>query len=301
MVRIPAFLKPGDCIALISPSRFAEPEQIAAAEDFASAHNWQIIAAPGLGASEGQLGGSDQARAEQINAALADPKVRAVWSVRGGYGAVRAVDLIDWSLLDRDPKWLVGFSDFTVLLAHSLSKNFASMHGPMAIQLARTASDETFEALADALKGSPKMLKTSFNGPDFSLQGPLIGGNLSVLYSLLGSSSFPDLSGCILAIEDLDEYHYHLDRMMQGLRRAGVFNGLAAVAVGSFSDLKDHDVPFGRSWSQIVRDGIPSGIPVVEGFGFGHESRNLTFIHGLAHELSATSGHAVLRPLLPSA
>jgi len=116
MVRIPAFLKPGDCIALISPSRFAEPEQIAAAEDFASAHNWQIIAAPGLGASEGQLGGSDQARADQINAALADPKVRAVWSVRGGYGAVRAVDLIDWSLLDRDPKWLVGFSDFTVCL-----------------------------------------------------------------------------------------------------------------------------------------------------------------------------------------
>jgi muramoyltetrapeptide carboxypeptidase len=124
---------------------------------------------------------------------------------------------------------------------------------------------------------------------------------LSVLYSLLGSSSFPDLSGCILAIEDLDEYHYHLDRMMQGLRRAGVFNGLAAVAVGSFSDLKDHDVPFGRSWSQILRDAIPSGIPVVEGFGFGHESRNLTFIHGLAHDLTATSGHAVLRPLLPSA
>lgn len=99
MLRIPAFLKPGDQIALISPSRFAEPEQIASAQTFAAAHGWELVLAPGMGDSDGQLGGTDDARAAQINWALAQPSVRALWGVRGGYGAVRAVDRVDWTLL----------------------------------------------------------------------------------------------------------------------------------------------------------------------------------------------------------
>ena len=150
MLRIPAFLKPGDQIALISPSRFAEPEQIASAQTFANAHGWKLVLSPGLGDSDGQLGGTDDARAAQINWALAQPSVRALWGVRGGYGAVRAVDRVDWNLLERDPKWLVGFSDFTVLLGESYVRGMASMHGPMAIQLARNASPDSFQALANA-------------------------------------------------------------------------------------------------------------------------------------------------------
>ncbi|MFZ9597336.1 MAG: S66 peptidase family protein [Schleiferiaceae bacterium] len=299
MIRIPAFLKPGDRVALISPSRFAEPEQVAAAQAFTKAHGYELVEAPGLGSSDGQLGGTDAERAAQLNWALAEPSVRAVWGVRGGYGAVRAVDHVDWSLLERNPKWLIGFSDFTVLLSETLQHQVAAMHGPMAIQLARNATPETFQALADALRGAPWTLESPRATEDVRAQGPLVGGNLSVLYSLLGSASFPDLRGCILALEDLDEYHYHLDRMMQGLCRAGVFDGLTAVVAGDFSDLKDHERPFGRSWSQILRETVPANIPVVEGFGFGHENRNLTFVHGLPHDLSATSGHATLRPLLP--
>ena len=299
MLRIPAFLKPGDQIALISPSRFAEPEQIASAQTFAAAHGWELVLAPGLGDSDGQLGGTDDARAAQINWALAQPSVRALWGVRGGYGAVRAVDRVDWTLLERDPKWLVGFSDFTVLLGETFVRGMASMHGPMAIQLALNASPDSFQALADAWNGSPWTLSGRTDSSDFSVRGPLVGGNLSVLYSLLGSRSFPDLRGCILALEDLDEYHYHLDRMMQGLRRADVFVGVLAVVAGDFSDLKDHERPFGRTWSQILREAVPAEIPVVEHFGFGHENRNLTFIHGLPHALDATLGHATLRPLLP--
>ena len=299
MIRIPAFLKPGDRVALISPSRFAEPEQVAAAQAFTKAHGYELVEAPGLGGSDGQLGGTDADRAAQLNWALSEPSVRAVWGVRGGYGAVRAVDLVDWSLLHRDPKWLIGFSDFTELLSESLQHRTAALHGPMAIQLARNATPETFQALADALRGAPWTLESPRAAEELRVRGPLVGGNLSVLYGLLGSPSFPDLRGCILALEDLDEYHYHLDRMMQGLRRAGVFEGLAAVVAGDFSDLKDHERPFGRTWSQILREAVPAPIPVVECFGFGHENRNLTFIHGLTHELAATSGHATLRPLLP--
>ncbi len=299
MLRIPAFLKPGDQIALVSPSRFAEPEQIISAQTFAAAHGWELVLAPGLGDSDGQLGGTDDARASQINWALEQPSVRALWGVRGGYGAVRAVDLVDWSLLDRDPKWLVGFSDFTVLLSETFSRGVASMHGPMSIQLARNATPDSFQALADAWNGSPWTLSGRTKAPDFSVSAPLVGGNLSVLYSLLGSRSFPDLRGCILALEDLDEYHYHLDRMMQALRRAGIFDGVRAVVAGDFSDLKDHERPFGRSWSQILREAVPIEVPVIEHLGFGHENRNLTFIHGLPHALASTSGHATLRPLLP--
>jgi len=207
MIRIPAFLKPGDRVALISPSRFAEPEQVAAAQAFTKAHGYELVEAPGLGGSDGQLGGTDADRAAQLNWALSEPSVRAVWGVRGGYGAVRAVDLVDWSLLHRDPKWLIGFSDFTVLLSESLQHRTAALHGPMAIQLARNATPETFQALADALRGAPWTLESPRAAEELRVRGPLVGGNLSVLYSLLGSPSFPDLRGCILALEDLDEYH----------------------------------------------------------------------------------------------
>ena len=294
----PPFLTPGDGIALVSVSRFGEGSVIEQAESWIRAQGFTPFRAPNLGARDHQFGGDDATRAADVNWAIAHPEVKAIWSIRGGYGAVRMVDAIDWNALRAQPKWLIGFSDFTLLLGHAFQQGLCAVHSWMPIQLP-TSTPKSLESLADLLRGTPHVL----SAPAHSLQrpgqteGPLVGGNLSVLYSMLGSPSFPNLQGCILALEDLDEYRYHLDRMFWGLKRAGVLEGLAGVAVGSFSDMKDNALPFGKEPLEIVAEALPPSIPVALGLPFGHESANEAFITGYHYRLVVDSAGGHLSPL----
>jgi len=294
----PPFLQPGDGIALVSVSRFGEPEVIAQADAWIRSQGWVPFHAPNLGARDHQFGGDDATRAADVNWAIAHPEVKAIWSIRGGYGAVRMVDAINWPRLKDQPKWLIGFSDFTMLLGHAFQQGLCAVHSWMPIQIP-SSTPKSLNSLAQLLGGHPQPLVAE-NHPlqrNGRAQGPVVGGNLSVLYSMLGSDSFPDLRGCILALEDLDEYVYHIDRMLWGLKRAGVLKGLAGVALGSFSDMKDNAIPFGKDALEIALHALPEGIPVGVGLPFGHESQNEAFLTGYRYHLVVDSAGGHLSPL----
>jgi muramoyltetrapeptide carboxypeptidase len=294
----PPFLKPGDGIALVSVSRFGEASVIDQAESWIRAQGFTPFRAPNLGARDQQFGGDDATRAADVNWAIAHPEVKAIWSIRGGYGAVRMVDGVNWSALASQPKWLIGFSDFTLLLGHAFQHQLCAIHSWMPIQRPMV-TETSAHHLAALLRGEPQALRAE-NHPlnqMGSVKGRLVGGNLSVLYSMLGSSSFPNLNGCILALEDLDEYRYHLDRMMWGLRRAGVLDGIKGVALGAFSDMKDNAIPFGKEPLEIIRDAFPKDLPLACNLPFGHLEDNEPFITGYAYQLDVDSNGGHLSPL----
>ena len=198
------------------------------------------------------------------------------------------IDLIDFTSFKKFPKWLIGFSDITVLQAQILSKtNIASLHAPMAFSFQPERFDEeSAEILRKALFGEGVSISLASHHmntyPSNSvLKAELFGGNLSVIYSLLGSGTLPVSNGRILFIEDLDEYLYHIDRMMVGLKRANFFNGLKAVLVGDMSDMKDNAIPFGKNALEIIHEHLSElGIPIVFGLPCGHEKRNLCLAFG---------------------
>ena len=295
---IPPFLKQGSGIALIAPSRFAEKGHIELAEKWIQENGWVSYRSPHLGTKEDQFGGSNKQRSDDFNWAIAHVDVHAIWNVRGGYGAVKIVDNINWSALEKDPKWIIGFSDFTVLLSHSIQQNIAGIHAFMPIQIP-SLSKKSLKGLVNTLAGSPGSMQAKHHPLNVNGQvtGKLIGGNLSVLFSLLGSCSFPQLDGCILVLEDLDEYKYHIDRMMNALRRSQVLQNLSGIVLGSFSEIKDNPQIFGKEVFEIIRENTPSNIPFGIGLPIGHTFNNESFINGLIYSLNVNVNGSLLIPI----
>lgn len=276
----------------------------------------------GIGRRHHQFSGRDDERAQAFQELLDDPEVRAIVCLRGGYGTVRIVDLLDWSTFKQQPKWVVGYSDITVLHAHLHQLGFRSMHAAMPVQfpgadipVQPTAADMPLQFPGAAMPVQPIAAEIPVQGPETgvvpahwrawlnqlmasdhkeahewnnfpwssrchvaragALDGILIGGNLSVLYSLLGSRSFPDLKGKVLFLEDVDEYLYHVDRMLTALKRAGMFKDLSGLLIGDFTGMKDHSIPFGSTWEEIILDAVSTyQYPVVFGVPAGHGEEN---------------------------
>ena len=276
MNRIP-YLKRGDRVALAAPARAVSPDEMAPAIAMLEAWGLQVDVPEGLYEREGQLAGSDAHRAALMQRLLDDPGIRAIFCCRGGYGTVRIIDRLDFTRFAEQPKWIVGYSDATVLHSHIHSTlGLPTLHATMPINM-HDAETPATASLRRALFGEP--LGIEWDAPAISplsalrspLSAPVTGGNLSILYSLLGSRSQIDTRGKILLIEDLDEYLYHVDRMMQALRRAGMLDGLAALLVGGLTDMHDNTVPFGRTAEQIVMEAVADkGCPVLFGAPFGH-------------------------------
>lgn len=292
-VQKPPYLIDGDEVALVAPARWLAEEDLAPAEDWLRSVGLVPVLAPNALGVLNQFSGTDAERAADLEWALRRPSVRAIWCMRGGYGSARAVDLVNWNLLREDPKWMVGYSDPTVLLAAAWGVGVASVHGTMPVNVAGNSMESlhTLNALwrGEAAQGwqvaAPSPAKWKELGwRAGTARGPLVGGNLSVLFSLLGSKTFPNLKGCILFLEDLDEYVYHVDRMLVGLKRSGALQGVVGVVVGGMTDLHDNAVPFGRSVGSLVLEHFPT-IPVASGFPIGHLANNQAFGHGLSHVL----------------
>lgn len=288
---IPPYLEKGDTIALTATARSISEEQIAPSVEFMKSKGFNVLVDPELFRVHKQFGGTDGQRAEFFNKMLANPSVKALWNVRGGYGTGRMVDGIDFGLLQRQPKWLIGFSDYTVIHCQVQKQlGMATMHGTMPIfmfQKSDTEYDEVMDAhrsLANALMGKhPGFdLKSNFKVNEADFEGEIIGGNLSVLLSVMGTPSEPDLEGKILFIEDLDEYLYHIDRMFQTLRRSGKLKGLRALLVGSFIQMHDHQVPFGYEVNDIVLEHTQNyGYPVIFDVNAGHHLQNMAIPFGV--------------------
>lgn len=267
-------LKAGDLVALAAPARRVSPEEMAPAVARLEAWGLRVRVPEGLYEAEGQLAGSDEHRAALLQGQLDDPEVRAILCCRGGYGTVRIIDRLDFTRFAQHPKWIVGYSDATVLHSHiHATLGHPTLHATMPINFPAEGDNADTQTLRAALFGLEEPLAWDPHplNREGTAEGAVVGGNLSILYSLLGSHSQIDTRGKILLIEDLDEYLYHVDRMMQALRRAGMLEGLKGLIVGHLSDMHDNTIPFGRTAEQIVLDTIRDcPFPVAFGAPIGH-------------------------------
>lgn len=284
----PPFLKKGDKVGIVAPARKILLEEIQPAIDILKSWGLEVVLGKNLFHQDNQFSGTDEERAADLQSMLDDANIKAIISARGGYGALRIVDSLDFKKFKKHPKWLVGYSDITVLHSHINGLGVQTLHATMPINF--TKNKQATETLHKALFGKKvnykivvHQLNKKNNGVKTSviLEGELVGGNLSLLYALAGSKSDIDIKGKILFIEDLDEYLYHVDRMMLQLKRSGKLKKLKALVVGGMTDMKDNTIPFGKTAEEIILDTVKEyNYPVVFGFPAGHIDENFALYFG---------------------
>jgi len=261
MRKLPSKLKPGDQIAIAASARKISRDELQDAIEIFESWGLKVVLHPKLFAIQNQFAGSDEVRAEVLNTYLQSPDIKAIIFARGGYGTVRIVDQVDFSYLDKFPKWLIGYSDITVVHSHvNTNTNWCTIHATMPINMQKqNINNESVLALKKMLMNDDEIVYPIITHQLNKLgkaNAEIVGGNLSVIYSLLGSVSDIDTKGKILFLEDLDEYLYHVDRMIQALKRAGKLKDLAGLVVGGMSDMKDNTISFGLTAEEIVHDAV---------------------------------------------
>ena len=281
-MKIPPYLKKGDTVAIVCTARKFMPEDAKPAIELLE--SWGLKAKLGrtIGLDSCQLGGTDTERIADFQTMMDDENVKAIWVARGGYGTVRIIDSLDFTKFKKHPKWIMGFSDVTVLHSQLNGERIASLHSIMPFTVPK-ASEDVKETLRKAIFGEElyyKVPSKSYNKKG-KASGELVGGNISILYSLLGSKSSINTKDKILFIEDLDEYLYHVDRMMFNLKRNGYFEKVKGIIVGSMSDMHDNEIPFGQNEVQIITEIAKEyNIPIAFEFPEGHQKDNRTLILG---------------------
>lgn len=251
-----------------------------------------VVIGETVNASYHQFAGDDELRAKDMQRFIDDDNIKAIIAARGGYGTVRIVDKIDFSRFAANPKWIVGFSDITVLHAHLFANYKAqTIHGQMPVNIP-DASKYSLDTLRKALFGEELGYKFNSNGLNRKgeASGLVIGGNLSLLVAILGSVSDYNYDGKILFIEDVGEYLYSVDRMIRAMDRAGKLKNLAGLIVGGFTDLKDNDIPFGQTVPEIIMEVVKNyNYPVCFDFPAGHIPDNQSLIFGKLFNLSVNT------------
>lgn len=289
LITKPVSLQSGDTVAIICSARKVSEQEIQFAVNTFETWGLHVLKGKTIGAADFQFGGSDDLRVADLQLMLEDENIKAIFIARGGYGTVRIIDRINFSSLINSPKWICGFSDVTVLHNALLNQGVASLHCAMPFSFA-TSDVSAIERMKQVLFGSelsyeinPQPINRSGNA-----KGILCGGNLSILVNQIGTATDIDTSGKILFIEDVDEHLYHLDRMMQQMKRSGKLSSLAGLVVGYLTDMKNlnPENPFGKTADQIVADAVKDfNYPVCFGFPSGHESNNQPLIIGAAVDL----------------
>ncbi len=278
----PPHLQKGDTVAILATARKNLDDNLKPAIDLLKSWGLNVVIGSSIGLDNNQLAGTDEQRAADFQQQLNNPNIKAIWCVKGGYGTVRMIDLLDFTAFKKNPKWIVGFSDVTVLHNHLNTLGFKSIHGIMPVTVAK-ATPEAIETLRIALFGEKLKYEIDpfmMNRPG-KATGELVGGNLSILYSLFGSPSAIDCTDKILFIEDLDEYLYHIDRMMINLKRNGCLESIKGIVVGSMTKMKDNDIPWGKNAIEIIEDVTKTyNIPVLYNFPAGHIQDNRALILG---------------------
>jgi len=296
-MKIPPYLKEGDTIALVCTARKFTLEEAQPAIKLLESWGLKVKLGKTIGLDNSQLGGSDIERATNLQTMLDDDSIQGIWCARGGYGTVRIIDKINFSKFIKNPKWVMGFSDVTVLHSHIHNLGVATLHSIMPFSVPK-AEETAKESLRKTLFGENinyEIPSSSYNKIG-KTKGVLVGGNLSILYSLLGSKSSINTENKILYIEDLDEYLYHVDRMMMNLKRNGYFDKIRGIIVGGMTDMHDNQIPFGRNASEIILDITQEfDIPVCFDFPAGHLSDNRALILGNEVEFEVSESSTQVR------
>ena len=293
----PSPLKTNDKVVILSPSGKIEAQWVEGLKQVLEGHGLVVSVAEHTLCAAGRFAGSDEDRIADLQAAVSDPQVRAIFCSRGGYGLARIIDKIDFSPLRKDPKWVVGFSDITVLHNALSSVGVASIHGIMAkhITLHAAGLDNLIAMLFGANVGY-EVDSHEYNKVG-EASGELIGGNLSVLYGLRGTPFDIEYQGKILFIEDLSERLYHIDRMMQNLRLGGVFEQIRGLVVGQFTDIDEDDSFAGGVYGVIVEAVKDYNIPVCFNFPAGHVENNQPLKIGAKYYLEVQKNKTILKCL----
>jgi muramoyltetrapeptide carboxypeptidase len=288
----PPYLKEGDTIAIVAPAGILRHREETIQKAIALAENWglKVVLGANLFNQNNHFSGTDKERSEDFQKALDNPNMKAIWAARGGYGSVRILDKLNFTMFKARPKWIIGYSDITAFHNHIHNLGFETIHGMMATSL-EESPDETIETIASFKKalfgGSLQYViptsaynRTVSENETQEIEGQLIGGNLAIVASMLGSNSQVATAGKILFIEEIGEYKYAIDRMLQSLKRAGYFKQVKAVIVGNMSAIKKNSTQWGSTIEQLILDVVPIDIPVLFDFPAGHESVNKALIFG---------------------
>lgn len=288
-------LKKGDRVAIAATARKVSPQEMEPAIKLLQHWGLEVVIPEGLYAADNQMAGTDSHRAAVLQNLIDDNEIKAILCARGGYGTVRILDCLNLTALEQHPKWIIGYSDVTALHSHIHNLlGMETLHATMPINIPPDATAVPYPA-TDSLKqalfaGSCEyniQCSTTLLRPG-KAEGVVVGGNLSVLYSIVGSQSDIDTAGKILFIEDLDEYLYHIDRMMMCLKRSGKLRNLRGLIVGGMSDMHDNAIPFGKTAEEIIWDAVKEyDYPVCMGMPFGHIGmENRALILGRQTELN---------------
>ena len=302
----PPYLKPGDTIGITSPAGFTTLENMKSALEVMESWGFKIKIGDAIGKRDFSFGGTDEERLKDLQQMLDDPKINAIMAARGGYGVVRIVDRLNWAKFKQHPKWLIGFSDITVLHSHIHRHcHVATIHSKMTNSFpdfwmnAEPVQRETIISIQDVLVGK-KMHYTAeahVQNRTGLAEGILVGGNLKLLESMAGTASDINTTGKILFVEDTGEYLYSLDRMFWNLKRTGKLSHLKGLIVGGFRiKADDPGEEFGRTLQDIVLEKVKSyKYPVCFDFPVGHQRANYAYKLGVKHQLIVNPDKVVLK------
>lgn len=309
MIKIPPYLKKGDTIGLVCPAGYMPVEKVSECIRVLN-NEWGFSTKVGMtiGKQFNYFSGTDEERLTDFQHMLDDDEVKAVLCARGGYGISRIIDRIDFSKFKKKPKWIIGFSDVTVLHSHIYRNyNIATLHAPMANAFNQEIGPDNIvmagyknkfvESLKNVLEG--KKIRYNVASYEFNKKGEgigeLVGGNLTLLAHLVGTESEVKTRGRILFLEDVGEYLYNIDRMMRQLKRSHKLEKLAGLIIGGFTDSKDTERPFGQTAYEIIRDVVKEyDYPVCYGFPVSHEKENYALKIGVGYKLKVTKSKVTL-------
>jgi muramoyltetrapeptide carboxypeptidase len=286
----PPFLHPGDTIYITAPAKAIEESVVLEAKK--TLETWGLIVrvAPHCLGRSAYFSGTDAERLADFQHGLDDPSIKAILCARGGYGCVRIVEELNWTSFQQNPKWIIGFSDVSVFHQKTHHLGIESIHGimPLGFTEGSVAAKET---LKDSLFGTPYMLEAPYVSENITgeARGELVGGNMAILTSLLGTPLSYSFKNNILVLEDIGEHLYKIDRMLYSLMLAGAFKEIKGLVLGGFTEMEDTDVPFGKTIKELILEQVRDlGIPIAFDLPIGHTSDNQALVLGRTAVLQVT-------------
>ncbi len=297
----PNYLKAGDTVAIVAPSGILNnrEKEVNQAKDLLKSWGLNVIIGEHVFKRANHFAGTDDERAEDFQNALDNPNIKAIWCARGGYGTVRILDKLDYTKFKANPKWVIGYSDITAIHNQLNKEGSETIHALMCTSLTDDLAkiDNALETFKCALFGKPlnySIESSSYNKMG-TVSGQLVGGNLTLLHTMLGSKTSIDTSGKILFIEEIGEYKYHIDRMLQSLKRAGYFENCKGLIVGNMSKMRRNTTPWGTSVQQLILDVMAEyDFPILFDFPAGHEKDNRALILGRTIQLTVGSDQSMV-------